>query len=271
MNWNLGNFGFFDADTLKRAALAAGLGAGATALLPEEAEGAVRPDIVGVVSNAIKEKNYKGQVAGTLESPLSQQALANSSKYKGNTGYFTEHGLTWRHESDGWTPEQIAEGYKGIYDSPDTVVIPNVLGQNHTAQEALWNPNGPGNHSWYMPIVPHKKGFKGVTIYDPETSRVADELKGRGYWEGGSTSSIFTPTLRERSESIGSGTLSAVNNGPFNNILQEQLKKLKFPAMGVISGLGADLALTPDEAFGWGQATFLPKRRVTYPFIFTFV
>ena len=35
--------------------------------------------------------------------------------------------------------------------------------------------------------------------------------------------------------------------------------------------LGAGLALTPDEAFGWGQATFLPMRRVTYPFIFTFV
>ena len=47
--------------------------------------------------------------------------------------------------------------------------------------------------------------------------------------------------------------------------------KLKLPAMGVISGLGAGLALTPDEAFGWGQATFLPKRRVIYPFIFTFV
>jgi len=244
MNWNLGNFGFFDADTLKRAALAAGLGAGATALLPEEAEGAVRPDIVGVVSNAIKEKNYKGQVAGTLESPLSQQALANSSKYKGNTGYFTEHGLTWRHESDGWTPEQIAEGYKGIYDSPDTVVIPNVLGQNHTAQEALWNPNGPGNHSWYMPIVPHKKGFKGVTIYDPETSRVADELKGRGYWEGGSTSSIFTPSLEEGLvQPVGSGTLPAVNNGPFNNSLQEQLKKLKLPAVGATSALGSGLAM----------------------------
>ena len=244
MNWNFGNFGFFDADTLKRAALAAGLGAGATALLPEEAEGAVRPDIVGVVSNAIKEKNYKGQVAGTLESPLSQQALANSSKYKGNTGYFTEHGLTWRHESDGWTPEQIAEGYKGIYDSPDTVVIPNVLGQNHTAQEALWNPNGPGNHSWYMPIVPHKKGFKGVTIYDPETSRVADELKGRGYWEGGSTSSIFTPSLEEGLvQPVGSGTLPAVNNGPFNNSLQEQLKKLKLPAVGATSALGSGLAM----------------------------
>ena len=240
----MGNFGFFDADTLKRAALAAGLGAGATALLPEEAEGAVRPDIVGVVSNAIKEKNYKGQVAGTLESPLSQQALANSSKYKGNTGYFTEHGLTWRHESDGWTPEQIAEGYKGIYDSPDTVVIPNVLGQNHTAQEALWNPNGPGNHSWYMPIVPHKKGFKGVTIYDPETSRVADELKGRGYWEGGSTSSIFTPSLEEGLvQPVGSGTLPAVNNGPFNNSLQEQLKKLKLPAVGATSALGSGLAM----------------------------
>ena len=236
----MGNFGFFDADTVKRAALAAGLGAGATTLTPEEAEGAVRPDIVGVISNAINGKNYAGKIAGTLESSLSQQELSNSAKYKGSKGYFTEHGLTWRHESDGWTPEQIAEGYKGIYDSPDTVIIPNILGQKHTAQEALWNPNGPGNHSWYMPIVPYKKGFKGVTLYDPETSRVADELKGRGYWEGGSTSSIFTPSLEEGLvQPVGSGTLPAVNNGPFNNSLQEQLKKLKLPAVGATSALGS--------------------------------
>ena len=61
----------------------------------------------------------------------------------------------------------------------------------------------------------------------------AGERKERGYWEGGSTSSIFTPTLGERSESIGSGTLPAVNSGSFNNSLQEQLAKLKFPTLGL--------------------------------------
>ena len=40
MNWN---FGFFDVHTLKRAAQAAGLGAGASALSPQEAEGRCDP------------------------------------------------------------------------------------------------------------------------------------------------------------------------------------------------------------------------------------
>ena len=223
MNWNLG---FFDADTVRRAAIAAGLGTGASALFPEEAEGAVRSDIFDVVKKSIervkalpeKKENfpsYAGKSMGTLEGKNAVTSLQNSTKYNGNRGYATEHGLTWRHEQDNWTTEQIADAYKGIYDSPDTVVIPNVLGRNPTAKEALWNPNGINGHSWYMPIVPYKKGFKGVTLYDPETSRVEKELKERGYWEGGSTSSIFTPTLGERSESIGSGTLSAVNSGPF--------------------------------------------------------
>jgi len=250
MNWN---FGFFDVDTLKRAAQAAGLSAGATALSPQEAEGAVRPDIQKVVSNAIAGKSYKGQVAGTLESSAAQQALGDSSKYKGGSGYFTEHGLSWRHEKDQWTPDQIAEGYKGIYDSLDTVVIPNVLGRNPSAQEALWNPNGVDGRSWYMPIVPHKKGFKGVTLYDPETSRVESELKERGYWGGGSTSSIFTPSLSEGLvQPVGSGTLSAVNSGSFNNSLQEQLAKLKLPAAGLTVGVGSGLAL-PEGAQAAGR------------------
>ena len=251
MNWN---FGFFDADTIRRALAAAGLGAGASAFLPDEAEGAVRSDIKQVVSNAITGKSYKGQAAGTLESPVAQQALGDSFKYKGSSGYFTTHGLTWRHENDHWTPEQIAEGYKGIYNSPDTVVIPNVLGRDPSAQEALWNPNGLNGHSWYMPIVPYKKGFKGVTLYDPETSRVTNELTERGYWGGGSTSSIFTPSLSEGLvQPVGSGTLSAVNSGSFNNSLQEQLAKLKLHAVPLAAGLGAGLALTPDQAFGWGK------------------
>ena len=71
-----------------------------------------------------------------------------------------------------------------------------------------------------MPIVPYKKGFKSITLYNPEASKVERLLKDKGYWEGGSTSSIFTPTLGERSKSIGSGTLSAVNSPSFKNTIR---------------------------------------------------
>ena len=115
-------------------------GGAAAVLNPEEAEAAVRPDIGNIIQRAIAGEKFTGGFAGTLESPVAAAALKDSTKYKGNTGYFTEHGLTQRNMKDGWTYEQIAEGYRGIYDSPDTVVIPNVLGVNPTAKEALWNP-----------------------------------------------------------------------------------------------------------------------------------
>ena len=89
---------------------------------------------------------------------------------------------------------------------------------NPSAEEALWNPGG--GESWYMPIVPCKKGFKSVTLYNPEACKVERLLKDKGYWEGGSISSIFTPTLGERSKSIGSGTLSAVNDPSFKNTIR---------------------------------------------------
>jgi hypothetical protein len=138
------------------------------------------------------------------------------------------------------------------------VVVPNVLGVNPSAKEALWNPNGNDSRSWYMPIAPYKKGFKGVTLYDPEASQVERLLKDKGYWEGGSTSSIFTPTLGERSKSIGSGTLPAVNSGSFNNSVQEQLAKLKLSAVPLAAGLGAGLAM-PEDAQAAGQGMPQPS------------
>lgn len=195
-----------------------GLMAGWSALAPDDAEAAIRPDIEDIIAKAIGKQKWAGRFAGTLESPTAKAALKESAKYKGDTGYFTNHGLTWRNKHDGWTSDHIAEGYRGIYNSPDTVVIPNVLGVNPSAKEALWNPHG--GESWYMPIVPYKKGFKSITLYNPEASKVEKLLKDKGYWEGGSTSSIFTPSLRERSKSIGSGTLSAVNNPSFENTIR---------------------------------------------------
>ena len=193
-------------------------GGAAAALSPEDAEAAIRPDIEDIITKAIEGQKWAGRSAGNLESPTAKAALEESTKYKGDAGYFTEHGLKWRNEHDGWTPEQIAEGYREIYNSSDTVVIPNVLGVNPSAKEALWNPHG--GESWYMPIVPYKKGFKSITLYNPEASKVERLLKDKGYWEGGSTSSIFTPTLGERSKSIGSGTLSAVNSPSFKNTIR---------------------------------------------------
>jgi hypothetical protein len=216
----------------------------------EEAEAAVRPDIEDVIGKAIDGQAWAGRKAGSLESSVAKDALDGSAKYNGGDGYFTEHGLTWRNEANGWTPAQIAEGYRGIYDSPDTVVVPNVLGVNPSAKEALWNPNGKDSRSWYMPIAPYKKGFKGVTLYDPEASQVERLLKDRGYWEGGSTSSIFTPTLGERSKSIGSGTLSAVNSPSFENTIRglEDWSKRNLPKVtGAATGAAIPL-LTPEEA-----------------------
>ena len=103
-------------------------------------------------------------------------------------------------------------------------------------------------------------------MYDPETSRVESELKERGYWEGGSTSSIFTPSLSEGLvQPVDSGTLSAVNSGSFNNSLQEQLAKLKLPAVGLTVGLGSGIALPEGaQAAGRGSENGAPlvSRRV---------
>ncbi|WP_144277303.1 hypothetical protein [Mailhella massiliensis] len=177
--------------------------------------------------------------------------MEDSAKYGGNLGYFNDHGLVQRFKKDGWTSEQIAEGYRGIYDSPNTVVIPNVLGKNPVAQEALWNPVGSHDRSWYMPILPYKRGFQTVTMYDPKTSKVEHLLKERGYWEGGPNSSIFPPSPGKMpAEQVGSGPISAVST-PFESTLQEQLKKLKLKAPAVAgAGTGAGLASWPADAPG---------------------
>ena len=228
------------------------LGLLAGAAVTEEAEGAVRPDILDVVKKAVAGKKYSGVVSGTLESGSASKSFENSVRYAGSTGYFNNHGLVQRAEKDNWTPEQIAEGFRAIFDSPETVVVPNVLGKSPVAKEALWNPHGEGGRSWYMPILPYKKGFQTVTLYDPKTLKVENMLKEKGYWEGGSNSSIFTPSLDEGLvQPVGSGPVSAVSSPVLGNTLQEQLKKLKgkLPVLaGASTGLG--LASAPSKAQG---------------------
>ncbi len=89
-------------------------------------------------------------------------------------------------------------------------------------------------------------------MYDPKTSKVEHLLKERGYWEGGPNSSIFSPSLMKvPAEQVGSGPISAVST-PFENTLQEQLKKLKLKAPAMAgAGTGAGLALWPADAPGY--------------------
>ena len=105
---------------------------------------------------------------------------------------------------------------------------------------------------------PNKKGFKSVTLYNPEASTVERLLKKKGYWEGGSTSSIFTPTLGERSKSIGSGTLSAVNNPSFENTIHglDMWRKNK---MSVIGGGGMLPLFAPGRTEGTDSASEEPS------------
>ena len=69
------------------------LGLLAGAAVTEEAEGAVRPDILDVVKKAVAGKKYSGVVSGTLESGSASKSLENSVRYAGSTGYFNNHGL----------------------------------------------------------------------------------------------------------------------------------------------------------------------------------
>ena len=237
---------------MKMGAMAVPLGlAGGAAMLPEEAEGAVRPDIVDVVKNALKGKKYTGVPAGTLESPAAKKTLlSGSGKYRKNEGYFTQHGLTSRAEKDGWDADKIAEAYKAIFDSPDTVVIPNVLGINSQAREALWKTLENGK-SLYMPIVPQAKGFKGITVYDPDADKVAHLLQRRGYWEGGPKSSIIVPTL-EAAEAA-RGPVSASRSDAFGTSLGDML-----PSAVKGKGKLAGAALLPLGAEGNGVSAATP-------------
>lgn len=74
---------------------------GAGVSLPEEAEGAVRPDIPGVVKKAIAGQKYGGSKAGTRDSANAATALEHSAEYGGNYGYFNNHGVIRRFQKDG--------------------------------------------------------------------------------------------------------------------------------------------------------------------------
>lgn len=89
-------------------------------------------------------------------------------------------------------------------------------------------------------------------MYDPKTSKVEHLLKERGYWEGGPNSSIFPPSPgKVPAEQVGSGPISAVSP-PFENTLQEQLKKLKLKAPAIAgAGTGVGLTLWPADAPGY--------------------
>ena len=225
----------------------------------DEAEAKVRDDILKVVQASLGGRHYAGQTAGTLESQSALDALlSGNGKYRTGEGYFTEHGLIGRKEKDQWTAEQIADGYLGIYNSPNTVVIPNVMGVSPNAQEALWIPKEKGR-SFYMPIVPFKKGFKGVTLYDPQAAEVAHKLKDRGYWEGGSTSSIFTPSLEEGLvQPVGSGPISAVNPRDQFNSLGEALRAVNRTKSRKNAFLPFDFSLPLAAGSALGGAAALP-------------
>lgn len=227
--------------------------AGGAALLPEEAEGAVRPDILDVVKKALGGQMYAGKLAGTLESPAAKEALlSGNGKYRKNEGYFTQHGLISRAEKDGWDADEIAEAYKAIFDSPDTVVIPNVLGINSQAREALWKTLENGK-SLYMPIVPQAKGFKGVTVYDPDAAKVAHLLQRRGYWEGGPKSSIIVPTLEAKAAEAARGPGSASRSDAFGTALGDLL-----PSAVKGKGKLAGAALLPSGSEGTAASAAPP-------------
>lgn len=248
MNWN---FGFFDADTVKRAALAAGLGAGATALFPEEAEGAQLPDFQRRFVSRFVARNKENFPVGNVEPEVFSQIQEKFPQAQNSVNAGTHAGFT-RFMKSGWLPTKTAMRMGEVLDSADAAVVKN------------WQKNtGKGAYAEYGILIPDKNNPTFVPFYLDDNGEIIfktlfspskGQMKKAGYGEEGGLLPLISST--PEATSTQRMPLSAVTSQPAydQNIADFPVPgKLKLPAMGVISGLGAGLALTPDEAFGWGQ------------------
>ena len=150
MNWN---FGFFDVHTLKRAAQAAGLGAGASALSPQEAEGAQLPGFQRNFVSRFVARNKENFPVGTVEPEVFAQIQEKLPEAQNIVSSGTHAGFT-RFMKSGWHPAKTAARMGEILDSKEAAVVKN------------WQENtGKGVYAEYGILLPYKKDPTFVPFY----------------------------------------------------------------------------------------------------------
>ena len=268
----MGNFGFFDADTLKRAALAAGLGAGATALAPEEAEGAWQPWQKGMdYTPWMKElehifKNQKFTEPFQSSDMLHPSVAERMAKAEQADVVPEQVLLSPKHLSHVYSRrvidkhypvKRLVETYGETFGNPMAQASPQ-----EGALSVLTSLKKEKNTGTLFPFHSEKEN----AVFHSGMMRNAEQinsirkngetlLEGRSKHLGGvsekpseaypSFSLAGEPTtIRSYSE------FSDVGKAPVESSVPESIHRRN--AL-IPLALGSGLALTPDEAFGWGQ------------------
>jgi hypothetical protein len=257
MNWN---FGFFDADTVRRAAIAAGLGTGASALFPEDAESF--PSVKNFAEKygaAVRSKKSGHMLAGSLDN---EEAFAGAAKrdnsIKNNNVEIGIHAGIERWIKEGIEPEETGRMVEEILNSNASKAIPNFPTSNPALARSkgmIQVKDSVTGKDIVAPVIGNESGnmvFK--TTMNPVGSKQAwlDRYLGRptSPMSGlrGNPASAQPPGLSAVEERSSDVTIPESVNG--NN---------KFiPAVPLAAGLGAGLAM-PEDAQAAGQGMPQPS------------
>lgn len=217
---------------------------------------AARKDLLAKVLEAITKKGRGSLHGGSIQSgTLDDLALLNEQYVKGGL-FLPEHAIFSRFDKTGWSPERIAESYGALMNESATRGVPNFTGGNRAGAEALWLENGPT--SLFSPVIPHKGGSMSLTIMEPYTSRVKQNLEEVGWTPGErhfSPSDVTTAHIGSRSANSlrsGAAQFSAVGSQPtLSDILSDvfnEVKNSKKVLPFALAGGASTAALHPTEA-----------------------
>ncbi|WP_458401128.1 hypothetical protein [Mailhella sp.] len=251
MNWN---FGFFDVDTLKRAAQAVGIGAGASALSPQEAEGAVYSKdgrrLLNLLDNASKGALSVTEPVFEFQERLPKEVFASANANGGElkTRSFAaarndiQHYWNERHKHM-TNPqiedmvESVVEGQNRFYAKGNEPYPQSIaaLGSGKTGARGSLRPAEDYTFLHQVNPLSNKRLLKQKSLSEMPDGSAGHPLAHTSTGEG--------PTQRAISaDSISHQTIadSAVPD------------KLKLPAAGLTVGLGSGLAL-PEGAQAAGR------------------
>ena len=252
MNWN---FGFFDVDTVRRAAIAAGLGTGASALFPEDAEGAVYSKdgrrLLNLLDNASKGALRETEPVFEFQEKLPKDVFATANQNGGElkTRNFAATRNNIQHY---WNERHKHMSNQEIEDAVEALITGN--------ERFYVEANKPYPHS-IAALGQEKTGVRGslapsdnyTFLHQVNPLNNRRLLKMRSLWEMPDGSAVHPLAHTSEGRGLRSKRVSADGISEQNIADFSVPDKLKLPAVGVGSGLGAGLTLLPEEAFGWGQ------------------
>ncbi len=254
------NFGFFDADTLKRAAQALGLGAGVSTLSPDEAEAfpAVK-DFASSYGSAVRAKKGGHMFAGSLDNEEAFVGAAKrDSSIKNNNVEISIHAGRERWIKDGVEPEETGRMVEEILNSNSSRAMPNFPTSNPALARSKGMIQVKDSVTGKDIVAPVIGNESGNVVFKTTMNPVGSKQAWLDRYLGRPTSPMSG--LRGNPASAQPPGLSAVEERSSDVTIPESVNgNNKFiPAVPLAAGLGAGLAM-PEDAQAAAQGMPQPS------------